>query len=233
MVEARTLILERLRQGRAEAPFATTQPELPPVVEAACHPTSCPAEAWQTMAAALEPVNGTLLLAGDPAEAATLLREILAREGVHSAVRWAHPLPELLGVDALLAEAGVRQVPLPVAGERHSPLCPELEAVDLGITAVDAVFALAGTLVLCSGEGRPRAVSLVPPLHLALAPQSLLYDDLASLPELLRNWRAGQGSLPDAVTLITGSSSTADIEQTLVRPAHGPRRVYVLGLTWL
>ena len=40
----------------------------------------------------------------------------------------------------------------------------------------------------------------------------------------------GSGALPRSVNLIGGPSRTADIEQTIVRGAHGPRRLHVLIL---
>jgi L-lactate dehydrogenase complex protein LldG len=36
--------------------------------------------------------------------------------------------------------------------------------------------------------------------------------------------------LPRSVNLVSGPSRTADIEQTIVRGAHGPRRLHVLIL---
>ena len=40
----------------------------------------------------------------------------------------------------------------------------------------------------------------------------------------------GEGNLPRSVNLISGPSRTADIEQTIVRGAHGPKRLHVVIL---
>jgi len=40
----------------------------------------------------------------------------------------------------------------------------------------------------------------------------------------------GEGTLPRTVNFISGPSRTADIKQTIVRGAHGPKRLHVVIL---
>ena len=225
MDNARSSILRRLHKALRQAPF---EEKARPVGTRPVEPSPDPQRDWEVMGTSLERVGGRLHLARTPHEAVELLHGLIEEHHICSAARWRHDVLEALGIDGVLLADGVEIVTMDEA-----PLCPNLANVDLGITAVDAAFALAGTLVVMAAPGRPRAASLVPPLHVAFVPQSLLYTDLASLPGLLRQRLQEQGRLPSAVHMITGSSSTADIEQTLVRPAHGPAFVHAVGLTWL
>ena len=38
----------------------------------------------------------------------------------------------------------------------------------------------------------------------------------------------GEGVMPRTVNMISGPSRTGDIEQTIVRPAHGPKNMHVI-----
>ena len=62
--------------------------------------------------------------------------------------------------------------------------------------------------------------------RVALAP------DVSTLPELLRNHVDTAGLLPSCLNLVTGPSSTADIELVLVRGVHGPGALDIVGLDW-
>jgi L-lactate dehydrogenase complex protein LldG len=86
-----------------------------------------------------------------------------------------------------------------------------------------------GTLFLVSGKDNPTTLAFLPETHMVLIAAS---DIVGSYEEAWGRLRAvyGAGALPRTVNLISGPSRTADIEQTIVRGAHGPRRLHVLIL---
>jgi L-lactate dehydrogenase complex protein LldG len=86
-----------------------------------------------------------------------------------------------------------------------------------------------GTLLLVSGADNPTTLNFLPEAHTVLIAAS---DIVGSYEEAFDRLRAihGEGYLPRTVNLISGPSRTADIEQTIVRGAHGPSRLHVLIL---
>lgn len=83
-----------------------------------------------------------------------------------------------------------------------------------------------GTLIFASGPDNPSTLNFLPDTHFAI----LLAEHLAgSYEEAWDALRAayGRGVLPRTVNFVSGASATADIESTLVRGAHGPRRLAV------
>jgi L-lactate utilization protein LutC len=99
-------------------------------------------------------------------------------------------------------------------------------AADLAITGVDCLVAETGTIVLSSRPDQPRSLSLLPPVHIALATRAQLVPDLFDLFE--PNDSTGLPTLPSCLTLITGPSKTGDIELRLVTGVHGPGEVHVI-----
>lgn len=95
---------------------------------------------------------------------------------------------------------------------------------EVGFTGCDAAIAETGSLVMLSTRGKSRAISLLPPVHLALVRRSDLYF---SMGEFLRA-RSESISNVASCTFITGPSRTADIELTLTLGVHGPGRVAVV-----
>ncbi len=177
----------------------------------------------------LEPLEVRLRLAATPAEAARHVADIARERGAASYARWAD-LPAAAEMDAALAGL-TRLEPNP------SGCCQALARADLGLTFAQAALMDSGSLVLVAGPQRPRSVSLLPPTHVCLVPRAGLVADVSALPELLRRHAAAsgafpQGLLPSCLNLITGPSSTADIELVLVRGVHGPGALDVVGLDW-
>jgi L-lactate utilization protein LutC len=89
--------------------------------------------------------------------------------------------------------------------------------LDCGVTDVYAAVAETGSLVIRPGVGHGRALSLVPPVHVAIVEPGDIVADLIDLLE-----KIGANPRSPNMTLITGPSKTADIEGALVTGVHGP-----------
>ena len=94
-----------------------------------------------------------------------------------------------------------------------------LAECDLGITEVDFALPETGTLGLLSSPEKPRVVSLLPRVHLALLHPGTLCSDLHEV--------FAQAKQKDYLILITGPSRTSDIELTVTLGVHGPKFLYV------
>ncbi len=107
-------------------------------------------------------------------------------------------------------------------GESNRNLRDFCASADIGITSAEVALAETGSIVVSTGPGRSRAVSLLPPAHVVILPTSKLLPDIFT-------WTANRGGdIPSQVVIISGPSKTADIEQTLVVGVHGPRRFIVI-----
>lgn len=153
----------------------------------------------------------------DWADAQTWLKETAERHELRRVV--ASPFPDsaeagnFLGARALTGEGDCGHT---------------LADVDLSITSCECVVARTGSVVLTAQSGFGRALSVLPPAHLAIVRRSQVVADLSDAFKLLtarhgKNW-------PSMITFITGPSRTADIEKILVLGAHGPRKLFVLLL---
>lgn len=214
--QSRATILSRLRAAshglpRPAAPVPPADRPVPPAD-------------FDTFAAALATLGVGFDLAPDVASVRDLLKAVVARYGVKTAVAWDHPDIEATGAPAVLEAAGV------ALGDALSPAerpCPALAEVDMGLSGVDYALAATGSLVLAAAPEQPRAVALVPRLHVALVAASRLLPDPAALFA-----RLGKHPMPSALSLVSGISSTGDIEFVYVRGVHGPLAVHVIGLGW-
>jgi L-lactate dehydrogenase complex protein LldG len=139
------------------------------------------------------------------------LAELVKAEQVKKATLWATPELRALDVAGTLKALGVELVS-PQADQRLVAEC------ELGVTGVDAALAETGTLLLRSSPEKPRVVSLLPRVHLAILRPAALRADLHQAFAEVKN--------DGYVVLITGPSRTADIELTLTIGVHGPKSLY-------
>jgi L-lactate dehydrogenase complex protein LldG len=172
----------------------------------------------------LELVGCKVTFAASLADVHAALRAELAAWNARRLVSWA--LAELEGwkVDELLAEAGCAAYAGPT-GDRSGTFAELCQQADLGITTVDFAIVGTGTLALAAGPGRPRAVSLVPTVHLALVRETQLVDRLG---QAFDGFRDSGRIVSSNVTFITGPSRTSDIENDLSIGVHGPAAVSVI-----
>ncbi|HEV3395088.1 MAG TPA: lactate utilization protein [Xanthobacteraceae bacterium] len=99
----------------------------------------------------------------------------------------------------------------------------DLAAVSHAFGAV----AESGTLMLVSGPDNPTTLNFLPDTHIVIVDAKDVAGDYETLWRRLRE-TFGDGLMPRTVNLITGPSRSADIEQTLILGAHGPRRLHVV-----
>lgn len=97
----------------------------------------------------------------------------------------------------------------------------------VGLSHAAAGVAETGTLVLFSGADNPTTLNFLPETHIAVVRSDDIVGDYESVWDTVRA-RYGKGAMPRTVNLVTGPSRSADIEQTLLLGAHGPRRLHIV-----
>ena len=90
----------------------------------------------------------------------------------------------------------------------------------------DSLRAEPGVIEVLSGPDNPSTLNFLPENHFVVV---LVGDIAGSYEECWSKLRAdGEGRMPRTVNLISGPSRTADIEQTIVMGAHGPKNLVVI-----
>lgn len=162
----------------------------------------------------LEGAAGTLANVASLEDVPAAVSEFLRRHNLPSSVRH--------GDDAVLAA---------VPWAREGALEVSTGASDgTQLTSVSHAFgavAETGTLVLTSGRDNPTTLNFLPDNHIVVLGANDIVGNFEAAIAALRD-RFGANALPRVVNLITGPSRSADIEQTLILGAHGPRRLHVV-----
>jgi L-lactate dehydrogenase complex protein LldG len=84
-----------------------------------------------------------------------------------------------------------------------------------------------GTLVMVSGHENPSTLNFLPDNHIVVLEERDVAGDFETALARVRD-AYGKGEMPRTVNFITGPSRSADIEQTLLIGAHGPRRLHIV-----
>jgi L-lactate utilization protein LutC len=177
--------------------------------------------------AALAAAGGQMHLVPDGEAAARRVLELVQGMAARRALIGRGPVVDSLRMPERLRDANVETVLV----DTLSPSTGRdpFFAADVGISGVDYVIAETGTVVLGCRPEEPRSLSLLPPIHIAVAQRRQLLPDLF---DLFRAFSTPDGresvDLPSCLSLITGPSKTGDIELRLVTGVHGPGEVHVV-----
>jgi L-lactate dehydrogenase complex protein LldG len=213
LMSSREQILDRLRE--AKRPFPTTMSPAtyrPMVPRHDISPTALQAQfvaEAQKVACIVHQVN-------TPEAAIAAILALVGEDTAVSSWDTAHiPIP---GLAKALDKANITRV-----GQDAT--------VRVGLTGVDAALAATGSIVVTSGNGRYRAASLLPPVHMAVMTVDQILPDLESWWAQQREQGLDQARQPSNIVFITGPSRTADIAMQLVLGMHGPRELHIVLLT--
>jgi len=97
----------------------------------------------------------------------------------------------------------------------------------VGVSHALAGVAETGTLVLHSGPDNPTTLNLLPDTHIVVIDATDIEGDYEAVWQRIRT-TFGEGLMPRTVNWVTGPSRSADIEQTLLLGAHGPRALQIV-----
>jgi L-lactate dehydrogenase complex protein LldG len=142
----------------------------------------------------------------------SLLKTLVAEQKIQKATVWEMPYLRQLGLTEILNTLAVELIS-PNADKYEMAQC------DLGITEADFLLPETGTIVLSSSAEKPRAVSLLPRVHLAIVRPEMLRADMHQV--------FAEAKDRNYLVFITGASRTADIELTTTLGVHGPKNLFV------
>jgi L-lactate dehydrogenase complex protein LldG len=221
-VSDRESFLQRVRQAVAEGNRAGAIPPLPE--RGTVGYQGAGADPLSRFRDEIIAAGGQCHLVDDPGGAVSVVIDLVRARSAQRVLLGQGAFIDTLPLRSALGAAGI-------AAHTASSLPPEhartaFFSADVGITGVDSLIAETGTVVLATRPDQPRAVSLLPPVHIVVAHRDQIVPDLFDLFA-----RGSEAGLPACLSLITGPSKTGDIELKLVTGVHGPGEVHVVLVT--
>jgi len=200
MTCSRAAILGKVRQALGRQPGDCVQPAPPPAASV----TVDGSDLEQRLRERLALTGVTLQTLASPDELASAVAAYLAPLGFTHAVALAPGL----------AHERWQGVAVDVGGA--------LPHHQVAVTRAFAAVAASGSLVFLAGPDHPPRSGFLPAHHLVVLSKARLVGRLEQL------WPLVGGHPGEALHLVGGPSSTADIGGQLLYGAHGPRAVHVL-----
>jgi L-lactate dehydrogenase complex protein LldG len=135
-----------------------------------------------------------------------------------------HNLPACIrkGSDKLLARLPWHRTPALTVNDGAAQ-----DADKAAISHAFAGAAESATVILLSGPENPTTLNFLPEAHIVVLEVKDLHGSYEETWARLRKVY-GPGQMPRTVNMISGPSRTGDVEQTIVRPAHGPKDMHVI-----
>jgi L-lactate dehydrogenase complex protein LldG len=209
-MNSREQILAKLRQ--AKRPF----------------PDSVPAAEFLPMIPILDRSPAALrdLFVTEAQKAACVIHQVESPEAVIGTIL------TLIGQDTAISSWDLEHMPVPGLADalaNANVTCLGQDAtVRVGLTGVDAALAATGSIVVMSGNGRYRAASLLPPVHIAVIHTNQIQSDLESWLKEQKESGLERTRQHSNIVIVTGPSRTADIAMQLVMGMHGPRELHLV-----
>ena len=218
MSGSREAFLNRVRQAVVEGNRAGTVPPLP--MRGNVGYQGAGADSIARLRDEIVGAGGQMHVVEDEARAIARIRILLEERNARRVLLGSGLHLDKLDLHARLATAfAVQRVAELSAGEDREAFF----AADVGISGVDSVVAETGTIALETRRDQPRSLSLLVPVHIAVAWREQITPDLFDLFAAV-----GKAGLPACLSLITGPSKTGDIELKLVTGVHGPGVVHLV-----
>lgn len=161
-----------------------------------------------------EKVQATIARVANPAEVPAAVADYLRARNLPPRLR--------MGADPRLAA-------MPWSAQTHLEIEHGRAEGSDEVTCSHATAGVAesGTLVLTSGNDNPTTLNFLPEHHVVVLSAADIEGDFESVWARIRA-SYGKGVMPRTVNMVTGPSRSADIEQTLLLGAHGPRALHIV-----
>jgi L-lactate utilization protein LutC len=221
MSTTREQVLQQVREAAAEGNRAGGSPALPE--RGTVGYQGAGVDPLARFRAELAAAGGQCRVVADLAGAVSAILDLVRAKSIGRVLLGRGEVLDQLSLASPLQAEGVevRQVGVGEAGEEREAFF----AADLGVSGVDHLIAETGSVILTTRPEQPRSLSLLPPIHVAVALRRQILPDVFDLFTVLG---ARSADLPACVSIITGPSKTGDIELRLVTGVHGPGEIHVI-----